>query len=283
MNPVTQLERPTLNTIADDIVQKGFAEMDVDAAILAEHMPTIKAGMRDMTNDASVYEIFAEQNLGQDEMGWNQEAGLVRRDDKENKFFFHYQSPPAEWPFPDAESARRFSPFLESCAVLTARAHSYAQSVAQRLDQHPHIEGHNLAKALNGARAVTRVLRYLPLDGERAHNADAYAHLDRAFLTVHWWASEEGLLLFDREGLGHRVEEKAWDRVAIFPGKKFFGLTQGKLGISGIHGVRDSRKVRVDDRIAIVTFVHAQLTPEAVSLIQESRQKFKDAEERCPL
>lgn len=280
----TVRERPALRSVADSILARGFAEMDIDASILAQHMPVIKNGMRDMTDDTSVHDVFTEQILGQDEMGWNQEAGLIRRDDKERKFFFHYQSPPAEWPFPDEKCIKRFSPFLESSAVLTARARSLVRQVASALDTHPHCTSrHNLAATLDGARAVTRILRYLPLEGERMGNADAYAHLDRAFMTVHWWASVEGLMMFDREGVGHRIAETAWDRIAIFPGKKFFGLTHGMFGMSGIHGVRDSRSERTDDRIAIVTFVHANLTPKAVDLMTSSRQAFKDAEERCAL
>jgi isopenicillin N synthase-like dioxygenase len=279
------LERPSLRAVADGILARGFAEMDIDTSILAEHLPVIKRGMREMTDDPSVHDVFAQQILGQDEMGWDQEAGLVLRNDKERKFFFHYQSPPAQWPFPDQECVERFSPFLESCAVLTAKARSIVRDVARELDAHPRLSAHRytLARALEGGRTLTRVLRYLPREGERAHNADAYAHLDRSFMTIHWWASAEGLLMFDREGVGHRVAEGAWDRIAIFPGKKFFGLTDGVQGMSGIHGVRDSRTERTEDRIAVVTFVHADLSPAAVELIHNNRQAFKDAEERCAL
>lgn len=271
--------------IAESILTRGFAEMDVDASILAEHIPVIRRGMRDMTNDASVHPVFAEQVLGEDEMGWKQEAGLIERNDKERKFFFHYQSPPVKWPFPDHTCFKRFAPFLESCSVLTARARAIAHDVAQTLDTHLQRTGHsyNLAEALRGSRAVTRVLRYLPLEGARAGNADAYAHMDRAFLTIHWWASVEGLLIFDEHGACHRIAETAWDRVAVFPGKKFFGLTRGMCSMKGIHGVRDSRVTRNEDRIAIVTFVHANLTPEAVALMHASKDAFKDAEMRCVL
>lgn len=277
--------RPSLRQVAGEILTRGFAEMDVDASILAEHIPAIRRGMRDMTNDASVHPIFAEQVLGVDEMGWKQEAGLIERNDKERKFFFHYQSPHAEWPFPDHTCSKRFAPFLESCGVLTARARAIAHDVAHMLDTQLHTAGrtYNLAQALHGSRAVTRVLRYLPLGGDRAGNADAYAHMDRAFLTIHWWASVEGLLIFDEDGVGYRIAETAWDRVAVFPGKKFFGLTQGTCGMKGIHGVRDSREKRDEDRFAIVTFVHANLTPEAVTLIHASRDTFKDAEMHCAL
>lgn len=281
MGSTTLLERPVLTDAARLIIADGFAEIDIDPSLIAEHVPNIKSGIRDMTNDVDTHPIFAEQVLDVDEMGWNQEAGLVRRDDKENKFFFHYQSPQAEWPFPDHEMAERFSPFLESCMKLTTRAREIAQAVARALDAEGGLP--QLTPLLDGTRAVTRILRYLPLEGARKENADAYAHIDRAFLTVHWWASEEGLVLFDRKRVAHRVAEKSWDRVAIFPGKKFFGATGGKLGMCGIHGVRDSRAVRTDDRIAVVTFVHAKLSPEAVALIKERRHAFKEAEESCPL
>ncbi len=279
------LDRPGLREAADAIIAKGFAEMDVEANILAEHIPIITHGMRAMTDDTSVHEVFAQQILGQDEMGWDQEAGLILRDDEERKFFFHYQSPPAEWPFPSQECAERFSPFLESCAILTTKARMLAYDTARKLDAHPRLSRHryNLASTIENARAVTRVLRYLPLEGSRSQNADAYAHMDRSFMTIHWWASAEGLVMFDRESHSYRVAETAWDRVAIFPGKKYFGLTDGVQGMNGIHGVRDSRTERTEDRIAIVTFVHANLKPEAVELIHMNRQTFKDAEERCIL
>lgn len=279
------LERPSMRDTVDAFIDRGFAEMDIDAAILAEHVPIIRNGIRDMTDDPSIHHVFDEQILGQDEMGWDQEAGLIRRDDAENKFFFHYQSPPAGWPLADKECIQRFLPFIDSCATLTEKARTLAHNVARALDAHPRTSQyrHNLAKTLDGARTVTRVLRYLPLQGDRAANADAYAHMDRTFMTVHWWASAEGLLMFDREGVGHRVAEKDWGRVAIFPGKKFFGLTNGVLGMNGVHGVRDSRVERTEDRVAIVTFVHAKLSPEVVECIRNNRQAFKDAEERCAL
>jgi len=274
------LERPIYHDAADTIATRGFAEIDIDPSILAEHMPIIRDGMRTMTNDASIHEIFAQQILKQDEMGWDQEAGLIYRDDAERKYFFHYQSPPAIWPFPDDATQKRFTPFLESCKALTTQARMYAQLVAFHFERE---YGISLSRNVTDANAVTRVLRYLPLVGNRAGNADAYAHMDRAFFTIHWWASEEGLVLFDREGASHRIAEKAWDRVAIFPGKKFYGLTGGKYGMSGIHGVRDSRTERTDDRIAIVTFVHATLTPKAVDCIKDNRQAFKVAEKCCAL
>lgn len=80
------------------------------------------------------------------------------------------------------------------------------------------------------------------------------------------------------------MAECRWDRIALFPGKKFYGLTHGAFGDLGIHGVRDARGTgRDDDRFALVTFVHATLSEDAARLIRNRKPEFDQAEAVCTL
>lgn len=269
----------------DAFLRRGFAELPYDPSHLARHIPVITDGMRRLAGDELAQRLMAERTIRHDEAGWKQEAGYVKRTDEEYKEFFHHQSPPVAWP--DDPHLRAYAEFIDACGEMTRLAKAVALSFAADLEAAELLPDDGeipLSSAIGRSNAVTRILRYPPLPAERGNHAEAYAHFDRSCMTIHWWASHEGLVIFDREGRMQRVHERAWDRIAVFPGKKFYGLTGGRFGNLGIHGVRDARGTgRSDDRFALVTFVHATLTEDAVALIHKRKGAFDAAENACPL
>jgi hypothetical protein len=269
--------------IAQDIVRLGFAELSIDPSILAQFVPTITEGMHRMTEDPEAQAAFPEIIVSTDEMGWPREAGLVRRNDAENKFFFHHQTPEAEWP--DQEKAKEYLHFLDACKALGQEAQRIVLAVAEALDTIDCKADGKLVDLFADANIVIRVLRYLQLGGERKGNADAYAHMDRSGFTVQFWASEIGLKIFDREQNTYRVDETAWDKVALFAGKKFHGVTHGSQGMIGVHGVRDAREGRpaTKDRYAIIAFIHPKMSDAAVAELQARMPAIKAFEQSCSL
>lgn len=269
--------------IAEDIVRLGFAELTIDPSILAQCVPAITEGMHRMTEDPAAHAAFPEIIVSTDEMGWPREAGLIRRDDAENKFFFHHQTPEAEWP--DEEKAKEYLHFLEACKALGQEAFRIVMATAEALDAVGCGADGKLTEMYANANIVIRVLRYLQLGAEREGNADAYAHMDRSGFTVQFWASEIGLELFDRERNTYRVDETAWDKVALFVGKKFHGITRGSQGMIGVHGVRDAREGRpsTKDRYAIIAFIHPKMSNAAVDELNARMPEIKAFEQSCVL
>jgi isopenicillin N synthase-like dioxygenase len=267
--------------IAEEILRLGFAELAIDPSILAQHVPSITEGMQRMTEDPAAHAAFPEIIVSVDEMGWPREAGLVRRNDAENKYFFHHQTPEAEWP--DEEKAKEYVHFLESCKALGQEAQRIVLAVAEALDTIGCGADGKLVEMFTNANVVIRILRYLQLGEERAGNADAYAHMDRSGFTVQFWASEIGLKIFDRERNSYRVDETAWDKVALFVGKKLFGVTHGSQGMIGVHGVRDAREGRPakKDRYAIIAFIHPKMSKTAVDELQARMPDIKAFEHSC--
>jgi isopenicillin N synthase-like dioxygenase len=159
----------------------------------------------------------------------------VKRIDKEYKEFFHHQSLPVAWP--DDPHLRSYAEFIDACGAMTRMAKDVVMTLTSRLEEAELLPDDGemlLSTVVARSNAVTRILRYPPLPAARGNHAEAFAHFDRSFMTVHWWASHEGLSIFDRVGRAHRVAECRWDRIAVFPGKKFFGLTHGAHGPLGI-------------------------------------------------
>lgn len=269
---------------ANEIQAHGFAEMSIDASFLAQHIPVILSGMRDMTDSQENRALFPMRIVDTDEIDDDQEAGLVRRkgptsnQGKENKFFFHYH-PAYE---PEKGGRKKFGEFLRSCDAINTQAKQIALAIASAIDK-SHAEAGivapNLYNAISQAPTITRILRYLP---RKDAGADAYIHLDRGVLSPHWFATHQGLILFDRNGAPHRVDETALDKIAMFISKKFAALfadikddtlCRSKYGFGVPHGVLDPRReigMRTEDRFAVVSFVHAKLTPRAAAWLKRT-------------
>ncbi len=259
----------------------GFAEIPVDIGILAEHLPAIKEGIGRLIRDPEGQSIFPQQIIATDEMGWDQEAGLVRRSGDEEKWFFHYIADAAWLP----EAAAKYDQFLRACDALSCAARMLVVKVAGRIDAELKLPGErSLSRAIAGGRVVTRILDYLPREGAKP---DATTHFDRSALTVHWYASHTGLVIIDRDDSEHRVAETSWTSAAVFPGKKYAGFFRGEGGVCGLHGVRDTRRTEPgsprEHRIAIVSFVHLPLSAEMVAWIGQNADVFGHLEDAHPL
>jgi hypothetical protein len=273
-----------MRNIAETVLARGFSEMDINASILAEHLESLREGMRLLTSSPDMRQLFPATVVTKDEMGWDQDAGLIRRSGGETtskveeKFFFHYLSG-KNWSSDDV-GMHLFVDFINSCSIINHEAKRIALSIAQEIDAiHAGSGLPRLVPAIEEAHVVTRILRYL----ERSEgSADAFTHLDRGAITVHWWASHPGLVVFDKNGQPYRIDENAWDRIAVFVGKKFGAFFQGRYGFGTPHGVRDPRRAtghRDGDRYALVTFVHAKLPPESVEWLHARRDDMKAFEQ----
>jgi hypothetical protein len=263
--------------IAEQMLAVGFAEMSVDPGILAENLAPIKDGLERMTDEYDK-KPFPHRVVNTDEVGWDMEVGLYRRTGTdssgkaEEKFFFHH-APGVTW---EAEEARSYEAFFAALDNINIAAKKIALSLAAEVDKihaEMHPEFPSLYYAIEKGAVVTRVLRYL-------HSTDAYMHLDRSAITPHWWSSHGGLEIVGNDGKRHHVREAAWDKIAVFPGKKFAGLfagdpeayKDGYYGYGTLHGVKNPRRTRVlpaGDRYSLVSFVHAKLTREAAEWIRK--------------
>lgn len=274
--------------IAETMLSRGFAETNIDTSILAQHIAPIRDGMRRLTSSDEALQLFPHKVIAIDEMGWDQEVGLIRRTGGvapkkiEEKFFFHY-IPRANWS-EEEMGGRDFREFVESCDAINTAAKKIALALASEIDaihSDESAERREFAAQMKDAHCVTRVLRYLERPAEEK-SADAFTHIDRGAITVHWWSSHPGLVVFDRNGQPHRVAENEWDKIAVFAGKKFGGFFGGRYGFGTPHGVRDPRRatgVRDGDRFAIVSFVHVRLAPEMVEWMHARKADIKAFED----
>lgn len=262
------LEAPETIDTAVSFMQDGLVEIDVDPEILRTHLVTITDGMRRLSDSPEAQELFPYTILRKDEMGWDEDVGFKKERDDETKDYFHY-CPNADWNL-DSELAKSFVPFLEACAALTEAARRHVTDLVQSIDR---TYGTTLARHFIDTYIVTRILRYRKIDARIKE--DAFPHFDRDAIGHHWWASHPGLMVYVQK-VPRRVDELALDRVAMFPGKKLLALLQGRFGVHGLHGVRDTRAMSIgDDRIAIVTFTHCRLPPDALAWLRENDAKLK--------
>jgi len=261
-----------MRIVAETMLSRGFAEMDVDPCILADNLEAISSGMRKLTDDQYLGALFPKEIVRIDEVGWPMEAGLVRRSGKdetgnvEEKFFFHYV-PGMKWP---EEATKDLVDFRLAMERLNTEAKRIALSIAKEIDNIHDCTQLSLYDAIEQGVTVTRGLRYLG-------RANAYTHFDRSAISADWWASHPGLVIVDNKGRECRVNEAVLDRVAVFPGKKFGGFFAGQCGYGTPHGVRDTR-TNGDDRYSVVSFVHAKLTTEAAQWIHDKTELMEALE-----
>lgn len=251
-------------------MESGLLEIEIDPTPLQTHIPTIVEGMRRICNNKKAQKLFPYTVLRKDAMGWDEDAGFYSEREDETKDYFHY-CPQSQWPLTDS-FAREFIPFLEACDSLTRFAHSHVLQLVRTIDREYGTTF--LTHFTNNAYVVMRILRYLKIDDRIKE--DAFPHFDRCGITNHLWASHPGLFVYSN-GVPRRVDECAFNRSALFLGKKFLAHTEGKYGMHGMHGVRDARETSIgDERIAVVVFTHCQLPPPALEWLTENDARIKE-------
>ena len=250
-------------------MENGLLEIEIDPTPLKTHIPTIVEGMRRMCNSEKAQKLFPYAVLRLDAMGWKEDAGFYSEREDETKDYFHY-SPDSQWPLTDS-FAREFIPFFEACDALTRFAQSHVVRLVRDIDRE---YGTVLLPHFSDTYVVMRILRYLKIDDRIKE--DAFPHFDRCAITNHLWASHPGLFVYS-SGVPRRIDECAFNRSALFPGKKLLAHTEGKYGIHGMHGVRDARQTSIgDERIAIVVFTHCRLPPSALQWLVENDARIKE-------
>lgn len=249
-------------------MENGLLEIEIHPTPLETHIPTIVEGMRRLCNSEKAQKLFPYTVRRTDAMEWNEDVGFYSERDDETKDYFHY-CPDSEWPLTDS-FAREFIPFLEACDALTRFAQSHVLRLVREIDRE---YGTALLQYFTDTYVVMRILRYLKIYDRIKE--DAFPHFDRCGITNHLWASHPGLFVYSN-GVPRRVDECAFNRSALFPGKKFLAHTEGKYGMHGMHGVRDARTTSIgDERIAIVVFTHCRLPPRALQWLTENDAHIK--------
>ncbi len=251
-------------------LEQGFLQFRYDPSFLAEHVPPITEGMRRMI-DGDDRDAFAADVFAYDNVGWKNDSGLYRRNEREQKWFFHCFKETGDRMHARGAPVRKYADFFMALESINRRSLDIAKIVASLLDTY-HAEKSlplpcALLPAFEAGFAVTRCLRYLERDKGKP---DAAPHFDRDGITVHWWGSRQGLIVVDRDGTKHRVLETEFDTICIFPGKKFGGLTEYRYGNGTLHGVIDTARESgaEGDRLALVTFVHPALSDEVADLVR---------------
>jgi hypothetical protein len=278
MTEVLSLHADIASTVWSNIFRKGFAELSIDPKFLSHTIPAIKNGMeRIISKDAAAFEKFI---LGHDEMNWPKDSGLYRRSDDEKKWFFHYfGSSTMTHLLARGAPVNQYDTFFAALEKINEQAFMIAKKMARLYDEHGRLPSGKLFPRMQQGSKLTRGLLYEQTESESG--ADALVHLDRSCITVHWFASEPGLVVFDPDGAKHSVNELAHDTVAVFIGKKFAGATHGIYGLGTPHGVKDkTRHLRAagQKRFALVSFVHIPLTPEDVEWLHEQETAMSDLE-----
>lgn len=253
----------------EKMLAEGFLQIEYDPSFLAEHVPPILEGLERMTKSDD-RDAFAADIFGYDEVGWKHDSGLYRRNEREQKWFFHCYKETSSRMMDRGAPVRKYGDFFLAMDALNRRALLHAQILSMMYDEYHAALGrtlpYSLRKAFENGYSVTRGLAYL----ERAlGKPDATLHFDRDGWTTHWWASRQGLIALSRLLKKIRILEVEFDRICVFGGKKFGGITEYEYGIGLPHGVVDTARESgaTDDRFGIVSFVHPTLTPEEAARI----------------
>jgi hypothetical protein len=269
--------------------ERGYAELPVDAGLLQSRITPIIAGMQRITSDSALRALFPFHPHTTDAYGneYQQEAGLKHETRKgENKYVFQYIRG-ARWALGRMGAAEMDAPhetvrsFLEALDALEDLARTTALSLARTVDQrfgrNAPYTGSLYLRVLRGT-IVLRVLRYLEV---AALANDAIPHIDRGLLTLHIYATHEGLIVVLPNGEQVRVRECELDSITAFWGRKYMAASRGKTrGVP--HGVKYKR-VGGEDRYCIVAFIHPETIEADASWLRANDQAVKAEEGRILL
>ena len=253
----------------EKMLAEGYLQVEYDPGFLAEHVPNILEGLERMIASDD-RDAFAADIIGHDEIGWKHDSGLYRRSTREQKWFFHCFQETSSRMLACGAPVRKYAAFFMSMEALNRRALMHAKVLSAMYDEYHAALGrtlpYSLRRAFENGSCVTRGLAYL----ERAPGRpDATLHFDRSCWTTHWWASRQGLIVLNRMLERLRILEVEFDRICLFPGKKFGGITNYEYGIGLPHGVIDAARESgaTDKRFGLVSFAHPTLTHDEAARI----------------
>ncbi|HVU75576.1 MAG TPA: 2OG-Fe(II) oxygenase family protein [Candidatus Paceibacterota bacterium] len=243
----------------ETLLRKGFVEIPMQADQLAPLITCVVDGMRLITHNAGAARpefVWRAHMIDEYGKGYEQEVGLEYKDDDERKWKFQYMSQAYGCGETGPSELRAFFRCLSELERLAIEmAYGMAIELDARNGAKSTIRKYpgRLDVKMRNATCVTRILRYPP--GTHATRR-AKTHIDRSFMTAHWFGSHRGLKLYTPSGSWERIDETSHELVALFPGEKFAAATKGMLGTYGTpHGVWCDEDLK-EDRYAIVSFVH---------------------------
>lgn len=270
----------------EQFMDRGFGEAQIDPRYLEAHAPRIYAGLSSIAKSAnrSRYEV-RQPRL--DECEEDMESGLMHRDDDECKdqihYFRGYREVLRAQGVPQDELAT-LAEFFRSSDELDRSAHEVYCALGARFDRHNESLAHanryegSLAMRFADGKHLLRMLDYLKRGAVAvSERPDAKVHVDRSGATLHFESTHPGLVVWDRNGKPHRMQETKRNTVLLFPSRKMAHVVHW-LGTPGAaHGVLDpARNSRADEnRKALVAFPHCTLTPAEVASLKERLRRYK--------
>lgn len=265
----------------ETMLRRGFVEVPMSERWLADNVDHVLKGMYLMTEDKALGEQFPWHAYTADEYGrgYEQEVGLEHKVDDEKKWKFQYMSA-AYGRGETAPSALK--PFFCALHELESEALALVLALAEEFDDRNrakstmHKYPGRLKSKLARATCVTRILRY----PKWIHATQrAKTHIDRSFMTAHWFGTHEGLMLYTPNGAWERINETSCNNTVLFPGEKFAATTRSMLGTYGTpHGVWCDENL-TEDRYAIVSFVHPQADNDDCAWLSQHKHLIKEFED----
>lgn len=264
----------------ETVLRHGFVEVPMSENWLTDNVNQVLKGMRLITEDRSLGSQFPWHAHMTDEYGkgYEQEVGLEHKEDDEKKWKFQYMS--------DAygrgeEASSELKSFFCALHELESEALALALALAEEFDDHNGAKSTmrkypgRLRQKLLHATCVTRILRY----PKWMHATQrAKTHIDRSFMTAHWFGTHEGLMLHTPRGTWERINETSCNNTVLFPGEKFAATTRSMLGTYGTpHGVWCDEAL-TEDRYAIVSFVHPKADSDDCAWLSQHKHLIKEYE-----
>lgn len=249
--------------VIQTLMRDQCLELSVDPVWMKDQCVAAIDGMRLVTSNPEIQALFPWHTHLDDAYGrkYEQEAGLKHEtEDGENKYVFQFIHG-ARYAIGEmgrytstSFHASHISPFLSALSSIEKMARSIGLEIARRMDEslgttRPY-SGNLFDRILRGT-VVLRVLQYKEV---AASSLDAIPHIDRSVLTIHIYASHEGLVIVLPNGEKIRIKECSFDWVCAFFGRKFMAMTHNTSN-GRPHGVKYVRK-NDEDRFCIVAFIH---------------------------
>jgi hypothetical protein len=262
------------------ILENGYTECHIDPTFLAPRLGAVYGGMKVLTDDPALAELFPYGLLPYDLYGeeYPFDYGLRERKDDERKFFFHFI--PQVYREDDGRIVSQLARFFRALRDLDAKARELALTLAHDFDT---IYGTSLGNDcsmvewLGDCNCMTRALRYLKR--ENRFRYDAKPHVDRNAITPHWGGTQDGMRILDTTGTWRSINETAPDMVALFYGEKFAAFLRGRYGFGTLHYVKSPEREQ-HDRLSAVSFVHPTARACDVACLNANKKEieaFEDA------
>ncbi len=185
----------------------------------------------------------------------------------DSKFYFHCDGNTEDTMRRQGAPVDEYLGVFDACAQFNATARRLALEIATGLDELNEQDApasrykRSFRDRIIGGRVVTRLLRYMP---QSKGDPLANLHRDRCAITVHWFSSHPGLVVFGPDKKPIPMRDTDPSEILMFLGEKAWIATRGKYGTGVLHGASNLKGLAPahENRFVAVTFVHCELDPD---------------------